>query len=195
VCCWIADGAAGDSVLAGTRIRQVSNTAHHQACAWIYDHRMSSRHSRWPAGYPQPVCEHLYEGFRYGRGVLEWIRRWEYTLVWQDGHDGIRGREVDTVAQLRAVIAGRGPTRGSTGSRSGRFSTWSASPTGRTSARAGTASSRIRTRTAGTAGCRVATTAATACRCARCARCGSSSPYPGRTADHRRAGHRRSNEP
>lgn len=41
----------------------------------------------------------------YRPGVLEWVRRWEYTLVWQDGHTGVRCREVDTVAQLRAVIA------------------------------------------------------------------------------------------
>lgn len=47
----------------------------------------------------------MYEGLRYRRGVLEWVRRWEYTLVWQDGHDGVRSREVETVEQLRAVIA------------------------------------------------------------------------------------------
>jgi hypothetical protein len=38
-------------------------------------------------------------------GVREWIRRWEYTLVWQDGHDGRRNGFVDTVEQLGAVVA------------------------------------------------------------------------------------------
>jgi hypothetical protein len=42
------------------------------------------------------------------RGTLrrvEWVRRWRYDLVWQDGHTGVLSREVDTVAKLRAVVA------------------------------------------------------------------------------------------
>lgn len=43
--------------------------------------------------------------FGYRPGVLEWVRRWRYTLVWQDGHTGRRDGEVESIAQLRAVIA------------------------------------------------------------------------------------------
>jgi hypothetical protein len=39
------------------------------------------------------------------RGVLTWVRRWRYRLVWQDGHSGKRDGEVETVEQLRAVVA------------------------------------------------------------------------------------------
>src|SRR5690349_9437736 len=35
---------------------------------------------------------------------VEWVRRWAYDLVWQDGHTGVRSGRVDTVAQLRAVV-------------------------------------------------------------------------------------------
>jgi hypothetical protein len=35
---------------------------------------------------------------------VEWVRRWAYDLVWQDGHTGRRSGQVDTVAQLRDVV-------------------------------------------------------------------------------------------
>lgn len=35
---------------------------------------------------------------------MEWVRQWAYELVWQDGHTGVRGRRVQTVQQLRAVV-------------------------------------------------------------------------------------------
>jgi hypothetical protein len=37
-------------------------------------------------------------------GAVEWLRRWMYDLVWQDGHAGVRSGSVDTVAQLREVV-------------------------------------------------------------------------------------------
>ena len=42
---------------------------------------------------------------RYRPGMLAWVRRWRYELIWQPGHTGRRDGEVDTVAQLRAVVA------------------------------------------------------------------------------------------
>jgi hypothetical protein len=37
-------------------------------------------------------------------GRVEWVRRWTYELVWADRYTGVRSREVETVAQLRAVV-------------------------------------------------------------------------------------------
>lgn len=40
----------------------------------------------------------------YSAGV-EWVRRWEYQIQWAPGHSGVHSRHVDTVGQLRAVVA------------------------------------------------------------------------------------------
>jgi len=35
---------------------------------------------------------------------VRWIRGWTYELRWERGYDGIRARQVDSVAKLRAVV-------------------------------------------------------------------------------------------
>uniref|UniRef100_UPI003F4950F5 hypothetical protein n=1 Tax=Actinoplanes sp. CA-084688 TaxID=3239901 RepID=UPI003F4950F5 len=38
-------------------------------------------------------------------GAVEWVRRWRYELRWDPGHrGGVLSRDVDTVAQLHAVV-------------------------------------------------------------------------------------------
>lgn len=57
------------------------------------------------SSYPQAWTNMCTKDSGTVRDVLTWVRRWRYKLVWQDGHTGRLGGEVETAEQLRAVVA------------------------------------------------------------------------------------------